>query len=111
METVVSLTERAKEQIRKILPENKFLKVKLSNKGCSGFNYTLDFVDKVSNCEIMGVADMPVVIEEKELMFLLGTEIDYKENLLKSEFTFKSPLGKSCGCGKSVSFSLGDKHE
>lgn len=78
--------------------------------GCSGFQYFLEFA-KLENAdpddEVVDTGDVKVFVDGASLMYVLGTEIDWVEDMMGSHFSFKSPLQKSsCGCGTSVNFEI-----
>jgi iron-sulfur cluster assembly protein len=104
------MTESAKSKIRELLTKRQtpdcYLRIGLSSGGCSGFTYKYDFVvtpeekDRTFKFE-----DVKICIESKSYLFLIGMEIDYEEDLLKSGLVFNTPSAKrACGCGESVSF-------
>ena len=79
-------------------------------KGCSGLSYTIEYADEVGKFdevvevkdEATGDAKFKVIIDPKAIMFLLGTQMDYVEEKLKSGFVFVNPNEKGrCGCGES----------
>lgn len=81
-------------------------KVNLLRKGCSGLSYHLSFInptDVSKSDEVIKINDViTLVIDSKAVMFLIGTEMDYREEPLGSRFTFSNPNQRSsCGCGKS----------
>jgi iron-sulfur cluster assembly protein len=79
------------------------LRIGVRNGGCSGLAYTMEFAtDQNPLDEVIETKGVKVMIDSKALMFLLGTEMDYSEDKLRSGFTFKNPNEKSrCGCGES----------
>jgi iron-sulfur cluster assembly protein len=105
----ITLTERAAEEVKRIIEDQKLgegtvLRVGVSGGGCSGFMYKLAFdksVDQAadSTYELHGV---PVVIDKKSALYLDGTTVDFYDGLEKRGFTFENPNAvKSCGCGSS----------
>ena len=66
--------------------------------------YTMDYINEVSqNDEVIKIDDIPLVIDPKAILFLLGTEMDYEESTLNSGFIFNNPnQTDACGCGESV---------
>ncbi len=105
----ITLTERAAQEIKKILDDQKceddtFLRVGVTGGGCSGFSYSLgfsaDYDAKADSKEIQhGVT---VVVDKKSSLYLDGTAVDFYEGLEKRGFTFENPNAvKSCGCGSS----------
>jgi iron-sulfur cluster assembly protein len=107
---VITLTERAVAEIRRIIaeqnmPEATFLRVGVNGGGCSGFTYTLGFddnaqdVDQVSECN-----GIKVVCDPKSFLYLNGTTVDFEDSLMGRGFKFSNPnASKSCGCGESFS--------
>ena len=79
------------------------LRVGVKNGGCSGLTYTMEFADRPSPMdEVVEQKGVKVMIDSKALMFLLGSEMDYTEDKLRSGFTFRNPNEKGrCGCGES----------
>lgn len=109
----ITVTERAVNRIHELklkrqTPDACF-RVGVRGGGCSGLSYYVDFAqapdakDKVF--EFSGTeATIKVLIDRKSYLFLNGTEIDWKSELMKTGFEFKNPLaGKSCSCGESFS--------
>lgn len=105
----IVLTERAAEEVKKIIAEQKLeedtvLRVGVTGGGCSGFSYSLGFAtnydaEKDSKSNQHGVA---VVVDRKSDLYLDGTTLDFHEDLEKRGFTFNNPNAvKSCGCGSS----------
>ena len=108
----VNLTERAAQEVRKILDDQKMdvsttlLRVGVTGGGCSGFSYALGFDQdanydpaKDSKYEFHGVN---LVVDKKSALYLDGTTVDFYEGLEKRGFTFDNPNAvKSCGCGSS----------
>ena len=88
------------------MPDTIALRVGVKGGGCSGFEYQLEFDDKVSEdadllVEMHGVR---VAVDKKSALFLDGTEIDFHQSLDKRGFVFNNPNAtKSCGCGSSFS--------
>ena len=103
------LSERAAEEVKKIITEQKLepetvLRVGVTGGGCSGFSYDLKFDDQFD--EKMDSKylhhDVTVVVDKKSALYLDGTTVDYYEGLEKRGFTFDNPNAvKSCGCGSS----------
>jgi iron-sulfur cluster assembly protein len=79
------------------------LRIGVRNGGCSGLAYTMEFAaDQNPLDEVVETKGVKVLIESKALMFLLGSEMDYTEDKLRSGFTFRNPNEKGrCGCGES----------
>jgi iron-sulfur cluster assembly protein len=79
------------------------VKVGVRARGCSGLAYTVEYADEISKFDDVVEKDgVKVIIDPKAVMFLLGTEMDFVEEQLKSGFTFRNPNEKGrCGCGES----------
>ena len=79
------------------------VRVGVRTKGCSGLSYTVEYADDINKFdEVVDAGKFKLLIDPKAIMFLLGTEMDYVEEKLKSGFTFRNPNEKGrCGCGES----------
>ena len=106
---VVRLTEAAAERVREIMDATEKpvagLRVGVKNGGCAGMSYTMEWADSVGpHDEIIEDKGVKVLIDPKAVMFLLGTEMDFKTDKLSSGFVFNNPnQTAACGCGESVS--------
>ena len=108
---MISITERAKDEVRRIIDEQKLpdgtaLRVGVKGGGCSGFSYTLGFDDKVSETDQIAEHEdgLRVVCDPKSFLYLNGTELDFEDSLMGRGFKFQNPnAAKSCGCGESFS--------
>lgn len=80
------------------------LKIGLKKGGCAGMEYTMTWADKVDKFdEVIEVEGARVIIDPQAVLYLLGTQMDYKVDKLASQFVFNNPNQKSaCGCGESV---------
>jgi len=105
---VMTLTEAAAERIRAILAEkggaSAGLRVGVKNGGCAGMEYTLGWAEQRGPLdELIEDKGARILIDPKAVLYLLGTEMDYKVDKLASQFVFNNPNQKSaCGCGESV---------
>ncbi|XP_051173696.1 iron-sulfur cluster assembly 1 homolog, mitochondrial [Leptopilina boulardi] len=102
------LTANAVKKIKEILRERSDcigLKVGVKQRGCNGLSYTLDYATEKSKLDEEVIQDgVRVIIDRKAQLSLLGTEMDFVENKLSSEFVFNNPNIKgTCGCGESFS--------
>ena len=95
--------ERAKALIEGRGKPTAGLRIGVRTKGCSGLSYTLEFAEKQEPLdEVIETQGIKLLIDAKASLFLIGTEMDYEEEKLKSGFVFKNPNEKGrCGCGES----------
>lgn len=107
----VTLTEKAANEIKRViseqkLSENTVLRVGVAGGGCSGFQYSLGF-DTSADTTKDFVSDqfgIKVVVDKKSDLFLDGTTIDFHDGIDRRGFTFNNPNAvKTCGCGSSFS--------
>ncbi len=106
--TVMTLTDAAAARVRDIMATKDEhiagLRIGVKNGGCAGMEYTMDWVDEPEKFdEVVEDKGIKLLIDAKAVLFLLGTEMDYEVETLKSGFVFKNPNQTSaCGCGESV---------
>jgi len=102
----ISVTDRAAARIKELVTaenrDGQGLRVKVVGGGCSGLQYKVDLdIPKISD-KIFEKDGARVLVDMKSLLYLTGTELDYKEELMQSGFIFQNPnVKKSCGCGAS----------
>ena len=107
MKQVISLTENAALRIKEIMSkdENKSVGVRVGVKsgGCAGMSYIMEYAKEINpNDEIIEDKGVKVFIDPGAIMYLLGTEMDYKKEQFSSSFIFKNPNEtERCGCGES----------
>jgi iron-sulfur cluster assembly protein len=105
---VMTLTDAAAERVKAIMAKAKKpvlgLRLGVKNGGCAGMEYTMEWAEhRRPHDEVVEDRDVTIFIDPKAILFLLGTEMDYKESMLKSGFVFNNPNQTSaCGCGESV---------
>ena len=102
----ISVTDRAAARIKELIAaedrEGQGLRVKVVGGGCSGLQYKVDFDSPKGSDKVFEKDGARVLVDMKSLLYLTGTELDYKEELMQSGFIFQNPnVKKSCGCGAS----------
>jgi iron-sulfur cluster assembly protein len=102
------LSDAAAARIKEIMAkaERPFagVRVGVKNGGCAGMAYTMEYAEKINPTdEVIEDKGIKLMIDPKAVMFLLGTEMDYKIDKLSAQFVFNNPNQTSaCGCGESV---------
>ena len=104
---VMSVTPAAAERVKALIEgrgkPTVGIRIGVRSKGCSGMSYTLEFADSQQPMdEVVDTQGVKLLIDPKASRFLIGTEMDYEEEKLKSGFVFRNPNEKGrCGCGES----------
>ena len=100
----IKITERAKEQIEKIINEDqlkKFFRISVKGGGCSGFKYNFSFDNKTDEEDIIFGN---TVVDKTSLDIIKGSIIDFKKEMIGESFVISNPkASSSCGCGLSFS--------
>ncbi len=112
--TVCTLTDAAKTQIDIICKENNAIAVTLNMKGggCAGFEYDWGTISNAQDIEegdeiIATPGGNNFIIGTASIMFMIGTVVDYKKDIIGSMFDITNPNAhSSCGCGVSVNFDM-----
>ena len=105
---VMRLTEAAATRIKDVMAQAEKpvvgLRVGVKNGGCAGMEYTMAYADEIKPTdEIVEDKGVKILIDPKAVLFLLGTEMDFKTEKLSAAFVFNNPNQTSaCGCGESV---------
>lgn len=107
MPKVMTLTDAAVARVSALMaqkPGVKGLKIGVKKGGCAGMEYTMTWAEEIGKFdEIIEDRGAVVLIDPAAIMYLLGTEMDFKTDKLASTFVFNNPNQKSaCGCGESV---------
>ena len=106
-EQVIKLSDNAAIRIKEIMSkaDNKTIGVRVGVKsgGCAGMSYVMEYAKEAKkNEEIIEEKGVKVFIDANAIMYLLGTEMDYKKEELSSSFVFNNPNEtERCGCGES----------
>jgi iron-sulfur cluster assembly protein len=105
---VMRLSDAAASRIKEIMAKSEHpfagVRVGVKNAGCAGMAYTMEYAEKINPTdEVIEEKGIKLMIDPKAVMFLLGTEMDYKVDKLSAQFVFNNPNQSSaCGCGESV---------
>jgi iron-sulfur cluster assembly protein len=109
--TLVTLTEAAAVRARTLIESAgrpvAGLRIGVRNGGCAGMSYTMDLAPEIQpGDEVVEDQGVKILIAPKDVMFLLGTKLDFSVNKLQASFTFQNPNQTgACGCGESVSIT------
>ena len=107
MKQVITLSDKAANRIKEIISndETKSVGVRVGVKsgGCAGMSYVMEYAKEINPAdEIIEDKGVKVFIDPSAIMYLLGTEMDYKKEQFSSTFIFKNPNEtERCGCGES----------
>jgi iron-sulfur cluster assembly protein len=105
---VLKLTDAAAQRIaeltRRADSEIVALRVGIKNGGCAGQSYTVDYAHEIRPTdEVVEDKGVKILVDPKAVLFLLGTEMDYKVDKMSAQFIFNNPNQTgACGCGESV---------
>ena len=105
---VMRLTDAAATRIKDILGKAERpiagVRVGVKNGGCAGMEYTMEYALEIRQSdEVVEDKGVKIMIDPKAVLFLLGTEMDFKTEKLSAQFVFNNPNQTSaCGCGESV---------
>jgi len=108
---MISVSKLAKFKIKEMIVNNcgKAALLYINGSGCNGFSFKFKVLkeNKKPNKldEIIEVDDYNMYLCGKSLMYIMGTNVDYKEDIMGSRFDFSSEqIDSKCGCGTSVNF-------
>ena len=105
---VMRLTDAAATRIRDVMARADKpiagIRVGVKNGGCAGMEYTMEYADAIkASDEVVEDKGVKILIDPKAVLFLLGTEMDFRTEKLSAQFVFNNPNQTSaCGCGESV---------
>ena len=112
---LMRITDAAAERIREVIAQSEeqvaAVRVGVTNGGCAGMSYTMEYASEIGPFEeVVEDKGVKVVIDPKAVMFLIGTEMDFKVDKMSSQFVFNNPnQTASCGCGESVAITPADE--
>ena len=107
MKQVITLSDNAANRIKEIISNNETksvgVRIGVKSGGCAGMSYIMEYAKKINPTdEIIEDKGVKVFIDPSAIMYLLGTEMDYKKEQFSSTFVFKNPNEtERCGCGES----------
>jgi len=105
---VIRLSDAAAARIHDIMEksEGRYIGVRVGvkNGGCAGMSYTMDYAESQGPLdEVVEDKGVRILVDPKAVMFLVGTEMDFKRDKLTQRFIFVNPnQTEACGCGESV---------
>ncbi len=105
---VMSMTDAAAARIKAIMASKggdvAGLRIGVKKGGCAGMEYSMSWADKIEKLdEVVEQDGARILIDPSAILYLIGTEMDYKMDKLSSGFVFNNPNQQSaCGCGESV---------
>jgi iron-sulfur cluster assembly protein len=108
---VMRLSDAAAARIKDIIAKAEKplagVRVGVKNGGCAGMAYTMEYAESVNPAdEVVEDKGVRLLIDPKAVLFLLGTEMDYRIDKLSAQFVFNNPnQTSSCGCGESVALT------
>ena len=104
---IITLSDKAADRIKEIMSsaeENSIgVRVGVKSGGCAGMSYIMEYTKEVNhNDEIVEDKGVKIFIDSAAVIYLLGTEMDYKQEEFSSQFVFNNPNEtERCGCGES----------
>ena len=104
---VIKLSDNAANRIKEIMSKAESsaigVRVGVKSGGCAGMSYIMEYAKEAKkNEEVIEDKGVKVFIDSNAIMYLLGTEMDYKTDKFSSQFVFKNPNEtERCGCGES----------
>jgi len=107
MNHIIKLSDNAASRIKEIMAgvESNSVGVRIAVKtgGCAGMSYVMEYAKKINpNDEVIEEKGVKVFVDAAAVMYLLGTEMDYKKEEFSSSFVFNNPNEtERCGCGES----------
>ena len=106
-EQAIKLSDNAAKRIKLIMSKAERsaigVRVGVKSGGCAGMSYVMEYTKELNpNDEVIEEKGVKVFVDSAAIMYLLGTEMDYKKEELSSSFVFNNPNEtERCGCGES----------
>jgi iron-sulfur cluster assembly protein len=107
MSQIIKLSDNAANRIKQIMSSKETdsigVRVAVKSGGCAGMSYVMEYAKKINTSdEVIEDKGVRVFIDSAAIMYLLGTEMDYKKDQFSSSFVFNNPNEtERCGCGES----------
>ena len=107
MKQIITLSDNAAQRIKEIMSKAESnavgVRVGVKSGGCAGMSYIMEYTKEINpNDEIIEEKGVKLFVDPSAIMYLLGTEMDYKKEEFSSSFVFKNPNEtERCGCGES----------
>ena len=108
MSSILTFSNQAKTRLKEIMSSDEYknalgLRISVKSGGCAGMTYDMNYVEQlIDGDEKIEVEGVNVFIDPKAIMYLLGTQMDYKVDKFTSSFVFNNPNEtERCGCGES----------
>ena len=106
---MLKLTESAIQKVKKLIeadPGRQGVRAQVRGGGCSGFQYALEFVyHEEPKDRVFEEDGVKLFVDPKSYLYLMGTEIDFVDEINNAGFKFVNPNAKrTCGCGESIAF-------
>ena len=111
MNPIIKLSDNAASRIKEIMAnaekDSIGVRVSIKSGGCAGMSYVMEYTKELNpNDEVIEDKGVKVFVDSAAIMYLLGTEMDYKQEELSSSFVFYNPNEtERCGCGESFKTS------
>ena len=111
MSAIIKLSDNAASRIKEIMSgaqkDSSGVRVSVKSGGCAGMSYVMEYSKEINpSDEVIEDKGVKVFIDPAAVMYLLGTEMDYKKEEFSSSFVFNNPNEtERCGCGES--FKIG----
>ena len=107
MTSIIKLSDKAANRIKEIMSGKETdsigVRVAVKSGGCAGMSYVMEYAKVlIPNDEVIEEKGVKVFVDSAAVMYLLGTEMDYKKEEFSSSFVFNNPNeSERCGCGES----------